>query len=106
MSDIIQKATKDRAVEILDYFEQRSLDGCSSRDLLEILVEVLRDGCQGYANEDAESILRMLQAHTMDDASLEEQEKEFLECYEELKAVIDLVEADIAVANLLKSKEL
>ena len=105
MSNLLQKATKDRAIEILGYFEHKSLDSYGSSDLLEILAEVLRDGCKGYANADDASILEMLKGNLVDDSTLEEEDEEFLEYYEELKTVIDLVEADLAIANIVKNEE-
>jgi len=105
MSSVIQKATKERAIEVLDYFEHLSLDSYGSRDLIEILAEVLRDGCQGYANSSDEQILNMLRGNIMDDSSLEDQDEEFQEQHEELKEVIDLIEADLAIAKIVENKE-
>jgi len=102
---VIQKATKERAIEVLDYFEYLSLDSYDSRDLIEILAEVLRDGCQGYANSSDEQILNMLRGNIMDDSSLEDQDEEFQEQHEELKEVIDLIEADLAIAKIVENKE-
>ena len=104
MSNLLQKATKDRAIEILDYFETKSFDHCGSRDLIEMLVETLRDGCVGYANKDGQYILDLLKHHVLPDEELETEEEEFQEYHEELKKVIDLVEADLAIVDILEDK--
>lgn len=97
----VRKETRDRAIELLKFFEKQSLVNWTNRDAIETVLEVLRDGCIGWVNKSDEDLLEELTHNLLSDEDLDGEKEEVLERHAELRETISAMQADIAIANII-----
>jgi hypothetical protein len=101
---VVRKDIRDKAIELLEHFERVDLENIGSRDSIDCIVEMLRDGCVGWVDRSDQNILDLLSHHIRSDEDLDSEDEETLEYHAELREVISQMQADMAVAAIIGGK--